>query len=114
MIANFLAIVGFLIYGFTLLGEYYSKGRWAKNITGLIAGLGMLLLALALLFTPRNAEIVLLVAHSDAANVLAWISSGLLLAAMASFGAITYWRPMRLWYERRIERDLNRELPRIP
>jgi hypothetical protein len=38
----------------------------------------------------------------------------LLLAAIASFGIITYMRPLRLWHERKIERDLNSELPRIP
>jgi predicted outer membrane lipoprotein len=42
------------------------------------------------------------------------VSSGLLLAAIAAFGIINYSRPVRLWHERRIERDLRRELPKSP
>ena len=42
------------------------------------------------------------------------ILSGLLLAAMAAFGVITYTKPLRLWHERKIESDLNRGLPKIP
>jgi hypothetical protein len=42
------------------------------------------------------------------------ISSLLLMAAIAAFGIINYSRPLRLWHERRIERDLRRELPKIP
>lgn len=114
VLANFLVILGLVVYGFRLFAEYHARGRWAKNVTGLLAGLGMLALAGALLLTPQNAEIVLLIAQTRVSAVLTWISSGLLLAAIVAFGIITYSRPLRLWHERRIERNLNRELPKIP
>jgi hypothetical protein len=111
---NFLFIGGLIIYGFALFAEYQAKGRWAKNITGLLAGLGMFALALALSLTPPNAQLILRLAETGISGVLVWISTGLLLAAIAAFGAITYSKPLRLWHERRIERNLNRELPKIP
>jgi hypothetical protein len=114
VVANFLVIVGLVIYAFTLFAEYESRGRWAKNITGLLAGVGMMVLAIALLLTPANARTLVKIAQSGVSVVLLWVSTGLLLAAIAAFGAITYWRPLRLLYERKIESDLHRELPKIP
>jgi uncharacterized membrane protein YidH (DUF202 family) len=114
VVANFLLIGGLVLYGFTLFAEYHAKGRWAKNLTGLLAGLGMLALALALALTPNNAEVIRRIAETGASTVFVWISTGLLLAAIAAFGIITYSKPLRLWHERKIERDLNRELPKIP
>jgi predicted outer membrane lipoprotein len=114
LLANFLLIAGLILYGFRLFAEYHARGRWAKNVTGLLAGLGMLSLALALLLTPQNAAVVVRIAQTHASTVFTWISTGLLLAAIVAFGIITYSRPLRLWHERRIERDLNRELPKIP
>ncbi len=113
-IANIVVIVGLVVYGFNLLAEYFAKGRWAKNVTGFLAGMGMLVLAAALILTPQTADVVARIAHTRTSTVLVWISSGLLLAAIAAFGIITYSRPLRLWHERRIERDLTRELPKIP
>jgi len=113
--ASFLLIAGLLFYGFTLFAEYYAKGRWAKNVTGLLAGIGMLCLAVALVLVPQNAEEIAKIAHqTDASTIFLAISSGLLLAAMAAFGVITYTKPLRLWHERKIESDLNRGLPKIP
>ena len=113
--ASFILIAGLILYGFTLFAEYYAKGRWAKNVTGLLAGLGMLALAAALILVPRNADELARIAHtSDAANVFLGISSGLLLAAITAFGIIAYTKPLRLWHERKIERDLHRGLPKIP
>ncbi|HKW68656.1 MAG TPA: hypothetical protein VJP04_15290 [Terriglobales bacterium] len=114
VVANFLIIVGLVIYAFTLFAEYESRGRWAKNMTSLLAGIGMMVLAIALLLTPANARTIMKVAQSGAAEVLLWVSTGLLLAAITAFGAITYWRPLRLLHERKIESDLHRELPKIP
>ena len=114
VVANFLIIVGLVIYAFTLFAEYESRGRWAKNVTGLLAGIGMMILAIALLLTPANARVIMQIAQSGASDVLLWASTGLLLAAIAAFGAITYWRPLRLLHERKIESDLHRELPKIP
>jgi hypothetical protein len=112
--ANFLVLAGLIFYGFTLIAEYYGKGRWAKNVTGLLAGLGMLALAAALLLVPQNADELARIAHrTDASTVFLGISSGLLLAAIAAFGVITYTKPLRLWHERRIEHDLSRGLPKI-
>jgi hypothetical protein len=111
---NFFVIVGLVLYGYLLFVEYHEKGKWAKNITGLLAGLGMIILALSLLLTPKNAEVIWRMAQTQASTALLWISSGLLLAAIAAFGLITYARPIRLWHERKIERDLSRGLPKIP
>ena len=112
--ANFLLIVALITYGFRLFAEYHAKGRWAKNITGLLAGAGLMTLALGLLLTPANAEILARIADTKAATILLWLSNVLLLAAIAAFGIITYAKPLRLWHERKIERDLHRELPKIP
>lgn len=113
-VANFVVIAGLISYGFRLFAEYHATGRWAKNITYLLAGIGMLALAASMLLTPRNALVILQVAQTGAAKVFLVISSLLLMAAIAAFGIINYWRPLRLWHERRIERDLRRELPKIP
>ena len=112
---SFLLIAGLIFYGFTLFAEYYAKGRWAKNVTGLLAGMGMLALAAALILVPQNANELSRIARETAASdVFLAISSGLLLAAITAFGIITYTKPLRLWHERKIENDLNRGLPRIP
>jgi hypothetical protein len=113
--ASFLLIAGLIFYGFTLFAEYYAKGRWAKNVTGLLAGMGMLALAASLILVPQNAhELARIARETQASNVFLAISSGLLLAAIAAFGIITYTKPLRLWHERKIEHDLHRGLPKIP
>jgi len=112
--ANFVIIAGLIIYGFGLFAEYHARGRWAKNVTALLAGMGMMVLAFALIITPTSAALIDKVAKTNAADVFLGISSGLLLAAIAAYGLIAYTRPLRLWHERKIERDLNRELPKIP
>ena len=111
---NFLFIGALVVYGFSLFAEYHATGKWAKNITGLLAGLGMLTLAFALLLTPSNAEIILMAARKGASRLFLGASSALLVAAIAAFGLITYAKPFRLRLERKIERDLNRDLPKIP
>src|SRR5512146_562199 len=107
-IGNIIIIVGLMVYGFNLLAEYFARGRWAKNVTGFVAGLGMLTLAAALILTPENADVINRIARTRASTILVWTSTGLLLAAIAAFGIITYSKPLRLWHERRIERDLHR------
>src|SRR6266404_4642656 len=114
IIANFVVIAGLISYGFTLFADYHAKGRWAKNVTGLLAGIGMLALAVSMLLTPRNVLVILQVAQTGASRVFLVISSTLLLAAIAAFGIINYSKPLRLWHERRIEKDLRSELPNIP
>jgi|SRR5215475_3974354 len=114
IVATFLVIAGLITQGFTQFAEYHASGRWAKNATRLLAGTGMLALAVAMLLTPRNVLVLLQVAQTGASRVFLVISSGLLLAAIAAFGVINYSRPLRLWHERRIGRALRRELPKIP
>lgn len=114
IVANFVVIAGLISYGFSLFADYHATGRWAKNVTGLLAGIGMLALAAAMLLTPRNALVILQVAQTNASRVFLFMSSALLLAAIAAFGIINYAKPLRLWHQRRIERALRRELPKIP
>ena len=114
VLVNFLLIAALITYGFRLFAEYHARGRWAKNVTSLLAGIGLMLLAAALLLTPANAAVLLQISHTKIARILLWASNTLLLAAIAAFGMITYSRPLRLWHERKIERDLRRELPKIP
>ena len=114
IVASFVVIAGLISYGFTLFADYHASGRWAKNATGLLAAVGMLALALAMILTPRNAMVILQVAQTGASRVFLVISSGLLLAAIGAFGIINYWKPLRLWHERRIGKALRGELPKIP
>jgi len=114
VVGNFVLIAALVWYGFTLFAEYHATGKWAKNITGLLGGIGMLTLAFSLVITPANAEVIMRIAETKASSFFLGLSSLLLLAAIAAFGVITYSKPFRLWHERRIERDLNRDLPKIP
>jgi hypothetical protein len=114
VVANFMAIGALILYGMRFFGEYHATGRWAKNVTNLLAGVGMIVLAAALMLTPRNTEVLMRIASTDAPKVFLGISSGLLLAAIAAFGVITYAKPLRLWHERKLERDLKGDLPKIP
>ncbi len=114
ILGNFLLIAGLVLYGFTLFAEYHARGKWAKNITGLLAGLGMFMLAFALTLTPANVAIIAQVAATGASRIFLWASSALLLAAIGAFGLITYAKPFRLRHEHRIRRDLHRDLPKIP
>jgi hypothetical protein len=114
IVANFLLIGGLVFSGFTLFAQYHATGKWAKNITGLLAGMGLLILAFALTLTPRNAEVIMRIAMTKASSVFLGVSTGLLLAAIAAFGIITYWRPLRLRHERKLETQLSENLPKIP
>ena len=114
VVTNFLIIGGLVLYGFALFAEYHARGRWAKNVTALLAGLGMLVLAFALMITPQNAEVITRIASTHASRFFLIVSTGLLLAAIASFGIISFARPLRLERERNISRDLHSELPKIP
>ena len=111
--ANLLLIFGLVVYGFTLFADYSARGRWAKNVTSLLAALGMFALALALALTPENAATALRIAQSQVSKVLLGLSSFLLLLSIGAFGLITYTRPLRLRHEKKIGRDLNRDLPGI-
>jgi len=67
-VANFVVIAGLISYGFMLFAEYHAKGRWAKNVTGLLAGIGMFSLALSMLLTPRNVLVILQVSQTGASR----------------------------------------------
>jgi hypothetical protein len=108
-----LAIIGLSAYGFRLLARYYSTGQWAKNVTSFLAGVGLLTLALSLALTPQNVKVVEYLSRSKASSVLLWTSSLLLLGAITAFGVITYSRPLRLWHEQKLQKDLRSELPKI-
>jgi hypothetical protein len=112
--ANFAVMSALIVVAFRLLGRYHSSGKWAKNVTGLLSGIGMLLLALGLLITPRNAEIIAEIAQTKAYLVFLISSNALLVGAMTAYGVITYWRPTRLMREDSIEKGLRSELPKIP
>jgi hypothetical protein len=112
--ANLLLISGLVVYGLTLFADYSARGRWAKNVTSLLAALGIFTLALALVLTPENTAILIRIAQTPVSRVLLGVSSLLLLMAIVAFGLITYSRPLRLRHERKIDRDLNRELPKLP
>src|SRR5919201_1060688 len=114
VLVNFMLIGALLTYGFRLFAEYHARGRWAKNVTSLLAGVGLMLWGAAWRLTPANAAVLQQISHSKMPRILLWASNTLLLAAIAAFGVITYSRPLRLWHERKIERDLRRELPKIP
>jgi len=113
VVANIGLIVLLVVYGLKLFAEYHARGRWAKNVTSLFAGLGMIVLAFALLITPQNTSLLVRVAATHASEVFLGISSGLLLSAIAAFGVITFSKPLRLWHERNIEQGLKRDLPHI-
>jgi hypothetical protein len=114
VVANFAVMSALIVVAFRLFGRYHSSGKWAKNITGLLSGIGMLLLALGLLITPRNAEIIATIAQTKTYLVFLIASNGFLLSAIAAYGVITYWRPLRLRHESEIEKELRDELPKVP
>ncbi len=114
VVANYLVMGGLTFYGFLLFADYFASGKWSKNVTGLLAGLGMFTLAFSLLLTPINADVIVRIAQTGASDLFRWVSTALLLSAIAAFGLITYSKPIRLWHERQIQRDLNRDLPKIP
>ena len=112
--ANFILIVGLVVAGLRLFAQYQARGKWAKNISSLLAGIGMMVLAFALLLTPRNALVVFTISQTKAYLVFLIASNALLLAAIAAFGVINYWKPARLLLERHIERNQKSELPKVP
>jgi hypothetical protein len=114
MAVNFAVMSALIVVAFRLFGRYHSSGKWAKNITGLLAGIGMLLLALGLLVTPRNAEVITTIANTKTYLLFLISSNVLLLGAIAAYGLITYWRPVRLQREKHIEKELRDELPKVP
>jgi hypothetical protein len=111
--ANFCLMAALVVYAFRWFATYYTSGKWTKNITGLLAGIGFLLLAAAVMLTPQNAETLVLIARTHAHLVFIVASNAFLIAAMAAFGIINYWKPSRLKKQQSIEDALRNELPKI-
>jgi hypothetical protein len=114
ILANFVVIAGLVVTGFRLFAQYHARGKWAKNITALLAGTGLLVLAFALLITPRNADVIARISQTKAHLIFLIASNALLLGAIIAYGLITYWKPLRLIYEQRIEKDMRSGLPKLP
>ena len=64
--ANFCLMAALIVYAFRWFATYFTSGKWTKNITGLLAGIGFLLLAAAVLLTPQNAAVMVLIARTHA------------------------------------------------
>lgn len=111
--ANFCLMAALIVYAFRWFAQYHTSGKWTKNITGLLAGIGFLLLAAAVLLTPTNAQVLVLIAHTHAHLVFIVASNAFLISAMAAFGIINYRKPSRLKKQRNIEELLKKELPNI-
>lgn len=114
LFANFATVATLMVIGLRMFAQYHSRGKWAKNVTALLGGFGLLLLAVGLLITPRNAEAITRIARTKAHVIFLIGSSVLLMGAIAAYGIITYTRPFRLLRERQIEKDLRSELPNLP
>ena len=114
LLANFAAVAALVVIGLRMFAQYHSRGKWAKNVTSLLGGFGLLLLALALLITPRNADAITRISQTKAHLIFLIASSLLLIGAIAAYGIITYSRPFRLLREQQIEEGLRSELPKLP
>ncbi len=84
IVGNFLLIGGLVFGGFALFAQYHATGRWAKNFTNLLAGMGMLTLAFALTIKPQNIAVLARISTTKAPSVFYGVSSFLLLAAIAA------------------------------
>src|SRR5437763_11491841 len=111
--ANFCLMAALIVYAFRWFATYFTSGKWTKNITGLLAGIGFLLLAAAVLLTPQNAQMIVLIARTHAHLVFIAASNAFLLSAIAAFGIINYRKPSRLKHQQSIEDKLRKELPGI-
>lgn len=112
--ANFAAVAALVVIGLRMFAQYHSRGKWAKNVTSLLAGFGLLLLAVGLLITPRNAEALTRIAGTKAHLIFLIGSSVLLVGAIAAYGILTYSKPLRLLREGQIEKERRSELPKLP
>ncbi|MEO8727601.1 MAG: hypothetical protein ABI383_15930 [Acidobacteriaceae bacterium] len=108
LLGNVLLIFVLIYWGMAVLSDYFARGRVSRNITHLLGGIGLLGLALRCILSPGTAALLAFLAKTHLSTVLVGISTALLLTAIVAFGAITYWRPLRLWHERKLEEDLRR------
>ena len=108
LLGNVLLIFGLIYWGMAVLSDYFAKGRVSRNITHLLGGAGLLLFALRCILSPRTAELLAFLATTQLSAVLVAMSTAMLLTAIIAFGAITYWKPVRLWHARKLQGDLER------
>jgi len=59
IVSNFFVILGLISYRFILFADYHATGRWATNVSRLLAGIGMFCFVLSMLLTSRNVLVVL-------------------------------------------------------
>src|SRR5260370_41393826 len=78
VLANFVVIAGLISLGFSFFADYHATGRWAKNVTSLLAGIGMLALAASMLLTPANAAAILRAGQTRASGAFLVMSTGFL------------------------------------
>ncbi|GAC1648784.1 MAG: hypothetical protein NVS9B15_07690 [Acidobacteriaceae bacterium] len=102
------AIFGCFAWGLQALSEYFSKGQYARNITQLLGGLGLVIFAARLALKPSITEVLVVVSYSKLSLILVAVSSMLLLASIVWYGAITYWKPRRLLRESQLPGELRR------
>ena len=108
LLGNVLLIFGLVYWGMAVLSDYFAKGRVSRNITHLLGGTGLLLLAVRCMLSQRTAELLAYLATTQLSLVLVAMSTAMLLTAIIAFGAITYWKPLRLWHARKLRDELQR------
>jgi uncharacterized membrane protein YraQ (UPF0718 family) len=91
VIANFVFIAILVANGLQFFAHYH-RDRYRRGLPQLLASLGMLALAGALLITPVTADVIAVLARTRAAPVLLAISIALLLGCIAVFGVQTSWK----------------------
>ena len=112
--ANLALFILLLVWGMAALSDYFARGQWTKNVTKLLSGAGLLLLAVRCSLSPTMMALLLWTSHTRVPAALVVVSSLLLLAAICAFGMITYWRPLRLWRERQVAQQRRAGLNQIP
>lgn len=110
LILNVGLIAGLIYLGFSALSDYFTTGQYSRNITKLLGGAGLFGTAARMLFTPYMARVLSQASLTRLPLFFLWISGLLLFAAIAAFGAITYWRPMRLWRESKVTGTLRESM----
>jgi hypothetical protein len=81
VVGHLLLIVGLLCWGMSVLSDYFTTGRYSRNITHLLGGSGLLLMAIHLTMVEPMVGFFIWLASTAANVVLVAISSLLLLAA---------------------------------
>jgi hypothetical protein len=108
IIANFVLIAALVACGLQLFASYHKQHGQARTVTSLLAGLGLLMLASAILVTPTTSTVLVLLSSTVVPWILLVASSTFLIAAIVAFGVINYWNPLRLQHEGGIRKRARR------